>query len=173
VAKTPVEPDNRQSAIAVVPVGPDKQRCSASWLSARMTDPERDGDLQVSIDSRAGDWNIDEFVVQPHPPRPSADELMGRALLRLRLYANWSQRDLERASGVDQTTICRFETGHGANIGSRRIAAMLRSLHAHEVMFLPRPPAAPPTNLELMLHGDLWARAMREADRRLSRRRSA
>ncbi len=105
--------------------------------------------------------------------RLTAEEMLGRGLLRLRLYLDWSQRDVEHASGVDQSTICRLETGHAANVGSARICAILRALHIGDVVFLPRPPTVEPTALELMLRGDPWKRAIGEAERRVSRRRSA
>jgi transcriptional regulator with XRE-family HTH domain len=105
--------------------------------------------------------------------RLSAEELLGRGLLRLRLYLGWSQRAIERVSGVDQSTISRLETGHAANVGSARICAILRTLQVGDVVFLPRFPEVEPTALELMLRGDPWKRAVAEADRRVSRRRSA
>ena len=131
------------------------------------------GDLPMGIDSAAGEWDIAEYLLPEPPMRPPVEVMLGRGLLRLRLYVGWSQRDLERACGVDQTTICRLETGHGANVGSRRLVAMLSALRVEDVMFLPRPPAAQPTALELMLRGDPWERAVTEADRRVNRRRSA
>jgi transcriptional regulator with XRE-family HTH domain len=100
-------------------------------------------------------------------------ELLGRGLLRLRLYIGWSQRDVERSSGVDQSTLCRLETGKAANVGSARICAILRALRVGDVVFLPRLPTVEPTALELMLRGDPWKRAVEEAERRVNRRRSA
>jgi transcriptional regulator with XRE-family HTH domain len=105
--------------------------------------------------------------------RLSAEELLGRGLLRLRLYLGWSQLAIERVSGVDQSTISRLETGHAANVGSARICAILRTLQVGDVVFLPRFPTVEPSALELMLRGDPWRRAVVEADRRVSRRRSA
>src|SRR5262249_37099633 len=43
--------------------------------------------------------------------KPDAIELIGRGVLRLRLYRDARQVDLERAAGVDQTTISRLERG--------------------------------------------------------------
>jgi transcriptional regulator with XRE-family HTH domain len=103
----------------------------------------------------------------------TAEEMLGRGMLRLRLYIGWSQRDLERRSGVDQSTICRLETGHAANVGSARLCAILRALRVGDVVFLPRFPAVEPTALELMLRGDPWRHAVAEAERRVNRRRSA
>jgi transcriptional regulator with XRE-family HTH domain len=142
-----------------------------------LDDPDLDapdpGDLPVGIDSAAGEWNVDGFLIPSRPDRLPVDVMLGRALIRLRLYLGWSQRDLEHASGVDQSTICRLETGRAANVGSQRLVAMLKALRVDDVVFLPRPPAAPPTALELMLHGDPWERAIIEAERRVNRRRSA
>ena len=103
----------------------------------------------------------------------TTEEMLGRGILRLRLYIGWSQRELERKSGVDQSTICRLETGHAANVGSARLCAILRALRVGDVVFVPRFPAVEPTALELMLRGDPWKRAVAEAERRVNRRRSA
>jgi transcriptional regulator with XRE-family HTH domain len=148
-----------------------------------------DRDLRIGIDSRAGQRDTDEPSLEPDldetwlaallatearaASRLTAEEMLGRALLRLRLYLGWSQRDVERASRVDQSTICRLETGHAANVGSARICVILRALHVGDVVFLPRLPSVEPTALELMLRGDPWKRAIREAERRVNRRRSA
>jgi transcriptional regulator with XRE-family HTH domain len=105
--------------------------------------------------------------------RLSAEEMLGRALLRLRLYLGWSQRDLERSSGVDQSTLSRLETAHAANVGSARICRILDALQVGDVVFLPRLSAIEPTALELMLRGDPWKRAIAAADRRVNRRRTA
>jgi transcriptional regulator with XRE-family HTH domain len=105
--------------------------------------------------------------------RLTAEEMLGRGLLRLRLYNGWSQRHLERVSGVDQSTICRLETGNAANVGSARICSILRALRVGDVVFLPRVPSVEPTALELMLRGDPWQRALAEAESRVNRRRSA
>jgi transcriptional regulator with XRE-family HTH domain len=105
--------------------------------------------------------------------RLSVQELFGRGILRLRLYRMWSQRDLEAESGVDQSTICRLETGRRANVGSRRLCAILKALMVGDVVFLPRKPPSPPTALDVMLHGDPWQGAVDEAERRVNRRRNA
>lgn len=100
-------------------------------------------------------------------------QLLGRGLLRLRLFTGWSQKEVERRSGVDQSTISRLETGTAANVGSARICRILRAIGAGDVVFLPRFSTVEPTALELMLRGDPWKRAVAEADRRVNRRRSA
>lgn len=105
--------------------------------------------------------------------RLPAEILLGRGFLRLRLYNGWSQRRVERASGVDQSTLSRLETGKAANVGSARICAVLRALQVGDVVLLPRLSTVEPTALERMLRGDPWRRALAEADRRISRRRSA
>lgn len=98
---------------------------------------------------------------------------VGLAVMRLRLYWGWSQKDLELLSGVDQTTLSRLERGRQAGLSIRRLFAILGALRVGEVQFLPRTPLVPPTPLELLLHGDPWKRAIAEADRRVNRRRSA
>lgn len=95
---------------------------------------------------------------------------LGRAHLQLRLFRGRSQHDVELASGVDQTTISRFERSRGGGLSIQRLAATLAALGVGEIQF--RPPAGPPpTPLELMLYGDRWQRAAKEADRRLARPR--
>jgi transcriptional regulator with XRE-family HTH domain len=61
-------------------------------------------------------------------PRPHALALIGRAVLRLRLYLGWSQRHLEYKSKVDQTTISRLERGQQAGLSIRRLASILDAL---------------------------------------------
>jgi transcriptional regulator with XRE-family HTH domain len=98
---------------------------------------------------------------------------LGLALLRLRLYQGWSQKTVEDRATVDQTVISRLECGSNQGLSIRRLFAILRALRVGAIVLLPRPPASAPTDLELMLRGDRWARAKIEADKRLSRRRSA
>jgi transcriptional regulator with XRE-family HTH domain len=152
-----------------------------------MTDLDRDAPM--GIEPRGGEVDTDADLEPAHPDPIwlaaiiatetraagwlGADELLGRGLLRLRLYLGWSQRDVERRSGVDQSTISRLETGWAANVGSARICAILRALGVGDVVFLPRLPSVEPTALDLMLRGDPWKRALAEADRRVNRRRSA
>jgi transcriptional regulator with XRE-family HTH domain len=95
---------------------------------------------------------------------------LGRAALRLRLLYRWSQRDLEIRSGVDQTTISRFERGRQQGMSIMCLAAILAALKAGRIDFMP-PPGPQPTALELMLYGDRWRHAGEEADRRLARPR--
>jgi transcriptional regulator with XRE-family HTH domain len=87
--------------------------------------------------------------------------------MQLRLYHGWSQATLEHRSHVDQTTISRLERGQQRGLSIRRLAAILDALHVGDVVFDRPNLISEPTNLELMLFGDRWARAPREADRRL------
>ena len=136
-------------------------------------DADRDDD-----DDADGD---DGWLELGQIPRVSAAALaenpvevkVGRAILRLRLYWGWSQAELGRRSGLDQTTISRLERGRQEGLAIRRFFAILRALQVGEIVMLPRPPAAPMTSLELMLSGDPWKRAINEADRRLNRRRTS
>jgi hypothetical protein len=48
----------------------------------------------------------------------------------------------------------------------RRLGAVMDALRVGEVTF-DKPPTVPQTDLEIMLYGDPWQRATREADRRL------
>jgi transcriptional regulator with XRE-family HTH domain len=103
----------------------------------------------------------------------TVEELLGRAILRARLYFGWSQQELGRRSRLSQSTISRLERGVQRGLSIRRLYSVLRALRIAEVDLIPRKPAAPPTPLELMLYGDQWAKAVAAADERLSRRRSA
>jgi Predicted transcriptional regulators len=105
-------------------------------------------------------------VIAGPPDRRRSLAKIGRAVLRLRLYRGWSQQDLEARSGVDQTTISRLERGTQRGLSIRRLAAILDALHVGDVVF-DRPPTVRQTDLEIMLYGDRWAKAVAEADRRL------
>jgi len=93
---------------------------------------------------------------------------LGRAYLRLRIFRGWSQLDVERRSGVDQTTISRFERGDEQGLSIHRLAAMLEAMGVAEIDFRP-PPGPSPTALELMLYGNRWQKAGDAAVRRLAR----
>ena len=69
-------------------------------------------------------------------------------------------------SGVDQTTISRVERGVQRGLSLGRLAKILDALRVGDVLF-EKPPTVPQTNLEIMLYGDRWKRAVNEADRRL------
>ena len=99
--------------------------------------------------------------------KPGALAKIGRGVLRLRLFWGWSQAELERRSGVDQTTISRLERGVQRGLCIRKLGAILDALRVHEVLF-EKPPTIPQTDLEIVLYGDPWARAATEADRRLA-----
>ena len=53
---------------------------------------------------------------------------LGEQLRRARLGRGWSQRNLERASGVDQTTISRLENGRLANLRLLRLVSLIAAL---------------------------------------------
>jgi transcriptional regulator with XRE-family HTH domain len=158
---------------------------AANVIGSRASEIEGDGeswldDESVATPGSTADAPIEPFGgPEPDPPLTVADQF-GRAILRLRLFRGWSQMDVERASGVDQSQVSRLETGHQLGLSTRRVFAILRVLHVGEIEFLPPEPAVPPTDLELLLWGDRWERAGRAAERRraaakrrVSRRRSA
>ena len=109
----------------------------------------------------------------PRTPAPAVDELIGQAVLRLRIYRGLSQQKLERLSGVDQTTISRLEHAKAHGLSIRRLFAILKALRAEEITLGPGPRNVPQSSWEDAMYGDLWERAGRLADARLSRRRSA
>jgi transcriptional regulator with XRE-family HTH domain len=115
----------------------------------------------IGMDFAAEEW----APTNPIPRRPAMAKL-GRAVLRLRLYLGWSQKDLEARSGVDQTTISRLERGKQRGLSIRRLAKILDALQVGEIVFDKRP-SVPQTDLEVLLYGDPWKRAVAEADRRL------
>jgi transcriptional regulator with XRE-family HTH domain len=53
---------------------------------------------------------------------------LGQQLRLARLGRGWSQRHLERASGVDQTTISRLENGQLANLRLLRVVSLIEAL---------------------------------------------
>ncbi len=131
-------------------------------------------DLSAAIGGPAGDGRGTEDPGDEKPEvKLTVEQMLGRAVLRLRLYWGWSQTELERRSGVDQTTISRFESGRQRGLSLRRLAAILRALRVGSIDLMPPDPIVQPTALELMLYGNRWERAVEAADRQLSRRRSA
>ena len=96
----------------------------------------------------------------------TVEQKLGLGVLRLRLYMGWSQAELERRSGVDQTTISRLERGRQRGLSSRRLCAILRALRVGEITFQPPQATVEPTQLERMLYGDPWERATAAVDRR-------
>jgi transcriptional regulator with XRE-family HTH domain len=120
-----------------------------------------DGYAAIGIDFAPEEWTPPEPIW-----RQPALAKLGRAVLRLRLYWQWSQKDLEARSGLDQTTISRLERGTQRGLSIRRLAAILEALQVGDIVF-DKPPTVSPTALEVMLYGDRWAKAVAEADRRL------
>ena len=101
-----------------------------------------------------------------YPDRPRALARIGRQVLRMRLYFGWSQAELGRRAKLSQGTISRLERGVQRGLSIRRLAAVIDALHVADVTF-ERPPTVPQTDLEIMLFGDRWKRAVEVADRRL------
>lgn len=154
--------DDRYAAIGIGFSGTDK-----SFTTPENDSPPENGHA-LNADDRDDPSDGPAQVV-----RLTVEEKLGRAVLRLRVYWGWSQAELERRSGVDQTTISRLETGRQCGLSLRRLAAILRALRVGEVDLMPPQPIVEPTALELMRSGNAWERAVAAADRRVNRRRSA
>jgi DNA-binding Xre family transcriptional regulator len=56
-------------------------------------------------------------------------ELIGVTVKRRRFAIRWSQRDLERASGVDQTVISRLENGRLSGLRFSRFARLVAAMN--------------------------------------------
>jgi len=113
-------------------------------------------------------WHMNSEPVR-HKPGDTIG-LIGAAVLRLRLYRGWRQVDLERASGVDQTTISRLERGRQRGLSVRKLAAILDVLRVGEVSFKPMTLAGAAHDVERRLLEDRWLRVGRYAEQRLRRR---
>ena len=168
-------------------MGTDKSD-AANVIRFRAT--ETDPGALRSIDDGGGDFSSDGFDPGPDVDlgpdfdhdhegdvakglKLTVEEQFGHAILRLRLFRGWSQRDLQRTSGVHQSQISRLESGRQRGLSTRRLFAILRALHVGEILLLPPVPRVAPTELERMLWGDPWERAGRAADVRVNRRRTA
>ncbi len=82
----------------------------------------------------------------PEPPRDPLVQkgltLLGAAMRRARLRKGWSQRDLEARTGVDQSTISRFERGDRVGMRFSRLCLIVGALDGLE--FDPPGPAVEP-----------------------------
>jgi transcriptional regulator with XRE-family HTH domain len=66
--------------------------------------------------------------------------LLGAQLRRARIANGWSQRGLERVSGLDQTTISRLENGRLRSLRLVRIASLMQALAGTWQIFPSGPP---------------------------------
>ena len=70
----------------------------------------------------------DEVKQAPEPQVQRGMELIGAAARRARRRHRWSQRDLEARTGIDQTTISRFENGIRCGMRWSRFATLVAVL---------------------------------------------
>jgi transcriptional regulator with XRE-family HTH domain len=137
--------------------------------------PAKDRYAAIGMDSRAGQPNpsphpnsdreapatdlLDAWVergdivlltrAEPHESEElTVEQLLGRAILRLRLYFGWSQRELGRRARLHQSTISRVERGKQAGLSLKRLFAICRALRVVDVDLVTRKPSVPPTELE-------------------------
>jgi transcriptional regulator with XRE-family HTH domain len=72
-------------------------------------------------------WDtIDAAVRDPVVQRGM--QLIGAAVRRRRQRLGWTQRDLERRSGIDQSTISRLENGQRVGLRLARLARLVAAL---------------------------------------------
>jgi transcriptional regulator with XRE-family HTH domain len=69
--------------------------------------------------------------------------LLGAAVKRRRVAIGWSQRDLQRASGLNQSAISRLERGILSGIRFSTFARVVAAMNGLE-LDRPRPPRRPP-----------------------------
>lgn len=164
-----IDPWGMQSQVEAAQIAEAEEQASEERASEGIADEGEVRDLERWIET-----GVLPFSETDDPPIRKVEERFGDAILRLRLYRGWSQRDLQGRSGVHQSQISRLESRPQRGLSSRRLFAILRALNVGDIAFLPPEPTLPPTALELMLWGDQWERAGRAADRRsVNRRRSA
>jgi transcriptional regulator with XRE-family HTH domain len=167
----PEDPDPAGAAPEYVPTSIDSRAGETSAPAA--LDPDLTAALAANADVDLEFIETGWIRREPEPaPRP-VEERLGLALLRLRVYRGLSQAQLERISKVDQSIISRVENGKLGGLAIRRLYDLLRALRADEITFGPGPKTVPQSSWEDAMYGDLWERAGRVAEARLSRRRSA
>ena len=70
-------------------------------------------------------------------------ELLGAAVKRRRIAIHWSQRDLQRASGLNQSAISRLERGILSGIRFSTFARLVATMNGLDPES-PHPPRRPP-----------------------------
>ena len=70
-------------------------------------------------------------------------ELLGAAVKRRRIAIHWSQRDLQRASGLNQSAISRLERGILSGIRFSTFARLVAAMNGLDPE-RPHPPRRPP-----------------------------
>jgi len=71
-------------------------------------------------------------------------EILGAMVLRRRRAIGWSQRDLQRASGLHQSGVSRLERGILSGIRFSTFARVVTAMNGLDPE-APRPPGRPPT----------------------------
>jgi DNA-binding Xre family transcriptional regulator len=83
-------------------------------------------------------WTV-EARERRYPEVQLGWELLGAAVNRRRMALRWSQRDLQRASGVHQSVISRLENGVLPGMRFSRFARLVAAMNGLEVD-RPHPP---------------------------------
>jgi transcriptional regulator with XRE-family HTH domain len=153
-----------ENEIALVPVGAGPTASAGPTSSAG-----RPASVADSLDQWVdrGDIVLIASAERDRTAELPVEQLFGRAILRLRLYFGWSQRELGRRARLHQSTISRVESGKQAGLSLKRLFAICRALRVVDVDLVTRKPSVLPTELEIMLRGDRWAWAVAAADRKL------
>jgi transcriptional regulator with XRE-family HTH domain len=92
----------------------------------------------------------------------SALEELGRQVLGARRHSGSSQRGLERATGIDQSTISRIEHGRATGLPLWRFALLVRALDAGVATRRPAPAHGleAPGSAEWINGGPAWDHAV-------------
>ena len=90
----------------------------------------------------------------PIPPEARRGASLGLLIRERRLERGWSQRDLERISGVNQSIISRLETGRVAGMQMSTLGRLAWALKAEEAVLLALAPEGGDAIREIAASGD-------------------
>jgi transcriptional regulator with XRE-family HTH domain len=94
-------------------------------------------------------WSFERWV----PPEARHGHSIGQLVHRWRLARGWSQRDLERISGVTQSMISRLEAGRVSGIHLSTLGRLAWALQAEDALLRALAPDGGAEIQELAAHG--------------------